>query len=111
MTKIEHQLYRQLHLYRRSGGKKNRKNQARKMMLLIGDIEKAEIRRGTPITDLRQLGKKHMFGFWKRNERLSQTARRDYYYAACYVWREILGRPTNPPHSDSAHCGKAWTAS
>lgn len=91
---MEHELNRELHLYLRTGGKKNHRNQAEKMKCFCRDIQK----QNSKIKSLGQIGRKQVSEFWRRKEGLALTTKTAYYYAICYIWCDILGRPSKPPH-------------
>lgn len=98
MTKMELELKQALHLYQRTGGKKNRKNQAEKMLSFCRDIQ----RHDPKLKSIGQIGRKHVSGFWYRKDRLAPSTKLAYYYGICYLWCKIIKRSSVPPHYDKA---------
>lgn len=94
MTKMEIELKQALHLYLRSGGKKNRKNQAEKMRAFCKDIRK----QNPQINSLGQIGRKQVCTFWRRKENIAASTKLAYFYAIRHIWKEILKRSSEPPH-------------
>lgn len=90
---MEHELNRELHLYLRTGGKKNRRNQAEKMKYFCKDVQK----NNPQIKSLGQIGRRQVSEFWIRHNHLSASTQMAYYYAVRYIWNEILDRLSNPP--------------
>ncbi|NOI07372.1 hypothetical protein [Vibrio alginolyticus] len=98
MTKMELELKQALHLYQRTGGKKNRKNQAEKMLSFCRDIQ----RHDPKLKSIGQIGRKHVSGFWRRKACLASSTKLAYLYAIDYIWKIILKRHSSPPHYDIA---------
>ncbi len=94
MTRMEYELNRAIHLYLRTGGKKNRKNQAEKMKSFCRDIQK----HNPQTRSLAQIGRSQVCDFWRRKADLAPSTKAAYYYAICYIWEQVLGRKSAPPH-------------
>ncbi len=93
---MEHELNKALHLYLRTGGKKNRQNQAAKMRSFCRDVQRHQ----PNIQSLGQIGRKQVILFWRRKVELSPSVKLAYFYAIQHIWKEILGRASTPPHFD-----------
>lgn len=90
--KILEELRHYLNLYRCSGGKMHRYNQANHLTRILLNIAEHE-----EITSIYQLGRKHVSRYWLRRQAYSDLTKRDEYYALCYLWNKILKRETRPP--------------
>ncbi|KII79256.1 hypothetical protein PL18_02540 [Vibrio renipiscarius] len=97
MTKMEFELNQALHLFLRTGGKKNRRNQAEKMRSFCREIQKQDPK----ISSLGQIGRKQVNEFWRRNNHLAPSTKLAYYYAINHIWQNILRRASSPPKSDN----------
>ena len=78
--------------YCAKGSKANRTKQCQRALFAINDIFKHE-----PLVRdrLESLGRKHVIGFWRRNEAMNQTTRMNYWYALRTTF-ELLGK-SDPP--------------
>ena len=86
MTKMELELKQALHLYQRTGGKKNRKTQAEKMLSFCRNIQ----RHDPKLKSIGQIGRKHVSAFWRRKDHLAPSTKLAYNYAIFYLWKSIL---------------------
>ncbi len=77
--------------YKNHGGKKNRKQQVRKIRRVFAH---AKINSGT--RSIYELGKKQIIDFYKQNRHLSDPTLYSYWLAVCELYR-WLGRPGEPP--------------
>ncbi|CDT97081.1 conserved hypothetical protein [Vibrio coralliirubri] len=94
MTRMEYEINRAIHLYLRTGGKKNRKNQAEKMSSFCRYVQ----RHNPAIKSIGQIGRKQVAEFWRSKSELAPSTKTAYYYAICYIWNQVLGRRSTPPH-------------
>lgn len=97
MDKLSIELRNGTNLYLRTGGKKNRREQVRNMERFVSWLKSNH----PEVKSLGQLGRKHVAHFWRDNAARSESYKRNYYYAIRYVWREILHRASEPPHTKS----------
>ncbi|WGW00003.1 hypothetical protein QF117_19225 [Vibrio sp. YMD68] len=94
MDKIDYEIFMGTKLFRRTGGKKNRKEQVRNMRRFADWVKQAH-----PETkSLGQVGRKQVAHFWRAHADKSESYKRNLYYAIRYIWKEILHRTGNPPH-------------
>ena len=81
------------HGYLRHGGKRNRRQQVRRLLAFLNWVESRE-----RLTGLDQLGKRQIVNFWKAHRSLSQRTQYGYWLALRELWRwlERSGEPPRP---------------
>ena len=100
MTRIEYELNRTIHLYLRTGGaKRTVKNQAEKMSSFCRHVQT----HNPAIKSIGQIGRKLMAELWRKKSELAPSTKTAYYYAICYIWIQVLGRRSTPPHYNMAN--------
>lgn len=97
MDRLSIELKNGTNLYKRTGGKKNRREQVRNMERFVSWLKVNH----PEIKSLGQLGRKHVAHFWRDNEERSESYKRNYFYSINFIWKEILHRASKPPHFDS----------
>lgn len=88
MTRMEYELNRTIHLYLRTRGKKNRKNQVEKIKSFCRDIQKHNLQ----TRSLAQIGRSQVCDFWRRENDLAPSTKTAYCYGIQYIWEEVLNR-------------------
>ncbi len=78
------------HDYVRKGGKKNRRKQAKRMIALGEFAETLGCR------CIGELGKRHIFGFYKSHRHLSDAVLYQHFLAFRKLY-ELAGKPNDPP--------------
>jgi len=85
------EIRRLAHRYVRKGGKAHRRKQVQKLLLFVAWVETQEAV-GHPA----RLGKRHVIGFWRAHDGLSDKTRYGYWLALCVLWG-WLDKPGKPP--------------
>lgn len=93
MYNILKDLHKPLGDLKRKGGKKSRKQQAKRIELLVLNIAEHE----HAVKRINQIGRNHITGFLKRNSDYAFSTKRDYNYAIRYFWNSVLNRNSAPP--------------
>lgn len=81
-----------LHYYKRTGSKAYRKKQVVRLVFMLNNIFEYE---KISSNQLNALGRKHIIGFWRRHQNLSEKTRKEY-WAITNVLFEQLGKPRPP---------------
>ncbi|MEZ8826858.1 hypothetical protein AB6E04_21105 [Vibrio amylolyticus] len=94
MDRITKEIYNGTSLYRRTGGKKSRKEQVMNMHRFAKWLKQAH----PEVKSLGQLGRRQVCNFWRSHAEKSESYKRSLYYSIRYIWKEILHRSSEPPH-------------
>lgn len=105
MPTLVNQLRPMAHDYVRHGGKRNRRQQMKRLAAFLTWIQSRE-----RVTGLDQVGKRHVIQFWKAHRELARRTRYGYWLAIreLWGWLERPGEPprpfqTNSPYQSQTH--------
>lgn len=93
---VNDQIRQLSHKYVRHGGKRNRRQQVRRLTSACDWIAKNH-----GINRIEQIGKRQVIDFYRNHRHLAQGTIMGYYYAFRELW-EWLGRPGIPPEPQHA---------
>lgn len=91
MPTLADQIRRRAHVYVAHGGKRNRRQQVDRLVILADWIQ-AHSR----VTGLEQIGKRQVIGFWKAHRNMAPATVYAYWLAIKVLWH-WLGRSEDPP--------------
>lgn len=91
MPTLADQVRRRAHVYVAHGGKRNRRQQVDRLVILANWIQ-AHFR----VTGLDQIGKRQVIAFWKAHRDMAPATAYAYWLAIKVLW-QWLGRSEDPP--------------